>query len=57
MATPEAERFRIAVELHETGLTMQRQTLRRRHPDVNDQELEALLRAWLEDRPVDYSPT
>jgi hypothetical protein len=48
-----AERFRVAVELHETGLAMQRATLRRRNPDASDEEVDALMRAWLLERPLD----
>lgn len=55
--SPEAERFRVAAELYETGLDIQRQNLRRRHPDATKAEIEALMIAWLEDRPLDYSPT
>lgn len=56
MSTVEAKRFREALELHKTGLAIQRQNLRRRHPDLGDNEIGELLQQWLEDRPLDYSP-
>ena len=37
--------------MFETGVEMMRQTLRRDHPDLADQEIEARLRAWLRERP------
>lgn len=55
--SPEAERFRIAVDLHETGLAIKRQNLRRQHPEASDDQLDEILQVWLEDRPLDYSPT
>ena len=48
-----AERFRITVELAETGRAIQRENLRRRHPTVSESEVDALLQAWLDDRPPD----
>ena len=49
-ATP-AERLRIALDLHDAGVEMMRQNLRRRHPDVDENEIERLLVAWLHERP------
>ena len=46
-----AARLRIALAMFETGVEMMRQTLRRDHPDLADQEIEARLRAWLRERP------
>lgn len=54
---PEIERFRVAADLYETGLALQRENLRRRNPGATDAELDALMAEWLEDRPLDYSPT
>ncbi len=50
-------RLQQAVRLHETGLAIQRQNLRRRHPDASEEEIVVLLAAWLADRPMDYSST
>jgi Xaa-Pro aminopeptidase len=47
----------VAVELHETGLAMQRANLRRRNPDASDEEVDALMRAWLLERPLDCPST
>lgn len=57
MSSPEMERFAIAIQLHETGLALQRQNLRRRHPDLSEDEVDALMADWLADRPLDHSPT
>jgi hypothetical protein len=46
-----AHRLRIALELFQAGEEMMRQTLRRRHPDLGETEIEARLVAWLRERP------
>lgn len=46
-----AEKLRAALELHEVGVALMRQNLRRRDPVATDEEIEARLRAWLQDRP------
>ena len=46
-----AARFRMALEFFETGVEMMRQKLRRDHPDLPDQEIEARLGSWLRERP------
>ncbi|MEO6629358.1 MAG: hypothetical protein ABIP03_12415 [Aquihabitans sp.] len=48
-----AERFRIAAELADTGVALMRQNLRRRHPEATTLQIDALLREWLLDRPMD----
>jgi hypothetical protein len=45
------QRFHTAVDLWATGVVMQRQIIRRRHPDASDEEVEALLSRWLQERP------
>ncbi len=46
-----ATRLRIALELHDLGVRMQRQRLRREHPEWSDAELADAMRAWMRDRP------
>ena len=46
-----AARLRMALDLFETGVEMMRQKLRRDHPDLTDDEVEARLGAWLRERP------
>ena len=46
-----AARLRIALDLFETGVEMMRQKLRRDHPDLADHEIQARVRAWLQERP------
>jgi len=46
-----AARLRTALELFETGVEMMRKKLRRDHPGLADHEIEARVRAWLQDRP------
>lgn len=46
-----AARLRTALELHELGVQMYRQRLRRERPQLTDAELAAEIRAWLRSRP------
>ena len=46
-----AARLRMALEMFETGVEMTRQKLRREHPDLSEHEIEAQVRAWLQERP------
>lgn len=46
-----AARLRTALELHELGVQMYRQRLRRERPELTDEELAAEVRAWLHTRP------
>lgn len=39
------------VELHETGVALMRQNLRRRFPEASEAEVERRLVAWLRTRP------
>jgi hypothetical protein len=50
-ATTAAERLRIALDLHDAGVEMMRQNLKRRHPGADEAEIERLLLAWLHERP------
>ena len=46
-----AERLRTTFRLHDEGVGLMRQNLRRRHPQETEQEIERRLRAWLSERP------
>jgi hypothetical protein len=46
-----AARLRTAFELCALGESMRRARLRREHPNATDDEIEAMLVAWLETRP------
>lgn len=46
-----AEKLRAAFELHEVGVALMRQNLRRRHPTASDERIEELLANWLRTRP------
>jgi hypothetical protein len=44
-------RLRLAFDLFAAGEALMRQNLRRFYPDASDQEIEARLAAWLQERP------
>jgi hypothetical protein len=46
-----AEKLRAALELHEVGVELMGQNLRRRHPDASDETIEQLLTDWVRTRP------
>lgn len=46
-----AEKFRVALHLHEAGVRMHEQTLRRRNPDAGDEQIADLLFEWLTRQP------
>lgn len=46
-----AERFQLALDLHDLGERMLRQRLRRKHPQATEAELDAKVAAWLAHRP------
>lgn len=46
-----AEKMRAALELHDEGVELMRQNLRRRHRDASDDEIDDLLTDWLRTRP------
>jgi Rv0078B-related antitoxin len=39
--------------MHDIGLEMLRQRLRREHPSISHDEIEVMVRAWVSDRPYD----
>jgi hypothetical protein len=43
--------LRLAFKLHEEGVSLMRQNLRRRHPDESETEIDRRLQAWLHRRP------
>lgn len=47
MLEPDAERLRMAFDLHEAGVDLQRQRLKRAHPELDARAVERLLIAWL----------
>lgn len=46
-------KLRVTFALHEDGVAMMRQNLRRRHPGESDEEIDERLRVWLRDRAPD----
>ncbi len=46
-----AERFRLTLELHELGVALMRQNLRRRYPRASEATIEERLGRWLVERP------
>ena len=44
---PDADRLRLAFDLHEAGVALQRQRLRRLHPDLDEEAIALELQAWL----------
>jgi hypothetical protein len=46
-----AARLRTALDLSAMGESMRRAQLRREHPEATDDEIEAMVIAWLETRP------
>lgn len=45
------QRLLTALRLHDDGVALMRQNLRRRRPDASEEEIEQELRAWLATRP------
>ena len=45
--------LRIAFDLHEAGVEMTRLRLRRKHPDLDEAAISALVAGWLSERPSD----
>jgi hypothetical protein len=42
-----------AIEMHGEGMAMLRRRLRRETPELGGEEVEALVAAWIADRPYD----
>ena len=49
--TETARRFRIALDLHDAGVSLMRARLRRLYPDADEQEIRKRLTTWLQTRP------
>lgn len=45
--TLEAQRMRSALDMHDLGVQLYRQRMRREHPDASPGEIESLVRTWL----------
>jgi hypothetical protein len=50
--TPEAGRMRSALEMHELGVQLYRQRMRREHPEASQAEIDSLVRGWLAAPPA-----
>jgi hypothetical protein len=46
-----ADKLRAALELHDVGVALMRQNLRRRHPGESDQLIDERLTKWVRTRP------
>lgn len=44
--------LQLTFELHEAGMMMMRQNLRRRFPEEAEKEISQRLQRWLEERPL-----
>jgi hypothetical protein len=55
--SPEAQRFRLALDMAEAGIGLYRQRMRREHPNASDEEVEAEVQGWLMRRPGDFPGT
>lgn len=53
--SPEAQRFRLALDMAQAGIELYRQRMRREHPDADDEVIEAEVQGWLMRRPGDYA--
>jgi Rv0078B-related antitoxin len=48
-----AQKLYLTLELHDAGVDMMRQNLRRRYPEATSEDIEAKLGTWLRERPMD----
>lgn len=51
MSHDPARRLLTALDLHDLGVAMMRQRLRRENPDASEEELRSRLQGWLHTRP------
>ena len=54
METAEQSRYQTALELHEFGVLMMRQNLRRQDPEASDAVILQRLRDWLREESAAY---
>lgn len=47
MSAADIEKFRVIVELHDFGVQVYRQRMRREHPHASGEEIEGLVQDWL----------
>jgi hypothetical protein len=52
----QASQLRLAVEMHEFGVSMKRQSIKRQHPNESAEQIEVRLRQWLQE-PTGLSPS
>lgn len=52
--SPEAQRFRLALDMAEAGIRLYRQRMWREHPGADAEEIEAEVQGWLMRRQGDY---
>jgi hypothetical protein len=48
-----AAKLRLALSLHDDGVSLMRQNFIRRHPDESEAQIDVRFRSWLRDRPMD----
>jgi hypothetical protein len=51
--TPESDRLRSALEMHDLGVKLYRQRMRRGRPDADRKQIDSLVRTWLTAPPPD----
>jgi len=44
-----ADKLRLAIEMAEQGIAMKRRSLAREHPDADEETVDRMLRAWLQE--------
>jgi hypothetical protein len=49
--SPVSDAFRMTLDLFQTGVDLMRQNLRRRHPTIDEHEVDRLLQEWMLERP------
>jgi hypothetical protein len=52
---PEGARIKAALDMHELGVKIYRQRMRREHPQASNSEINAMVRAWLPEPPQSSS--
>ena len=49
--TPEAVRIEAAIDMHEFGVRLYRQRMRREHPQADRDQIDGMVRTWLAEPP------